>query len=188
MSLDIVNILNRLSKIDMNNSINHIVKSMDSSITNNDISNICNIMKSNMGMINDAIESKNNLNFNSLGFMQYIKQLDCNNQSGGSNKKSTKFKNYHYYIIIAICVILIGLISMIFKKETHNAEESNILADAQVLHDSSDYVMGMSYDDYAHDSVSIYVGGIYVGGGKTNLNTNKITTIIVVIITKFFAQ
>ncbi len=47
MSLDIVNILNRLSKTDMNNSINHLIKSMDSSITDADISKICNIMKSN---------------------------------------------------------------------------------------------------------------------------------------------
>ena len=34
------------------------------------------------------------------------------------------------------------------------------------------------------DVVMAYFGG----GEKTNLNTNKITTIIVVIITKFFAQ
>jgi len=122
MSLEIVNILTKLSKTDMNNSINHIIKNMDSNITDTDISKICNIMKSNMGMINDAIENKNNLNFDSSGFMQYIKKLDCSNQSGGSNKKT---KKYNYYIIIQIIIIIFGIVVMIIKGISSNNNSSS---------------------------------------------------------------
>jgi hypothetical protein len=81
---------------------------------------------------------------------------------------------------------------MIFKKETHITEDSNL-----------DFGMGPEERRArgrrsARKAISArrarggisddYAVSIYDGGGKTNLNTNKITTIIVVIITKFFAQ
>jgi hypothetical protein len=213
MSLEIVNILTKLSKTDMNNSINHIIKSMDSNITDADISKICNIMKSNMSMINDAIESKNNLNFDSSGFMQYIKKLDCSNQSGGSNKKT---KKYNYYIIIPIIIIIFGIVVMIIKgKSSNNNRSSSSQIFGKAAADSSmrspswptDGEMGprrLALDTEGesfslpnnnnNNRFSSYrkeVGersgrvSISHGGG---LDTNKISTIIAVIIAKYFSQ
>ena len=242
MSLEIVNILTKLSKTDMNNSINHIIKSMDSNITDADISKICNIMKSNMSMINDAIESKNNLNFDSSGFMQYIKKLDCSNQSGGSNKKT---KKYNYYIIIPIIIIVFGIVVMIIKgkktskgltefykipsRPTDSASslicaaagscmQSRSLTTNDMIERAPRRMMGSSdvhteshrqalategesfsrhdYNLYALTSPSHIVNGGVVVGGRFipshhhggGLDTNKILTIIAVIIAKYFSQ